>query len=49
MFGIKFKDFHSQQAAQRVADSLASSGEIVLVGTPAPASQACSEQCLPSP
>tara|TARA_B100000768_G_C11178646_1_gene331969 strand:- start:429 stop:890 length:462 start_codon:yes stop_codon:yes gene_type:complete len=32
MFGVKFKDFHIQQAAQRVADSLASSGEIVLVG-----------------
>ena len=32
MFGVKFKDFDIQQAAERVADALANSGEVVLVG-----------------
>lgn len=32
MFGVKFRDFHIQQAAERVADALANSGEVILVG-----------------
>ncbi len=32
MFGVKFKEFHIQQVAKRVADALAYSGELVLVG-----------------
>ena len=32
MFGVKFKDFDIQQAAERVSDALAKSGEVVLVG-----------------
>ena len=31
MFGVKFKEFHIQQVAKRVADALAVSGEVVLV------------------
>ena len=30
MFGVKFKEFHIQQVAKRVADALAYSGELVL-------------------
>tara|TARA_Y100000748_G_C15411736_1_gene455691 strand:+ start:271 stop:732 length:462 start_codon:yes stop_codon:yes gene_type:complete len=32
MFGVKFKEFHIQEVAKRVADALAQSGEVVLVG-----------------